>query len=63
MSLYFLLLIGGFWTTVLTLLFSMGRFNRDEKTYERQFTRELVSRGLDKWWERYEKPKKPDTFQ
>ena len=63
MSLYFLLLIGGFWAAVLTLLLSMGRFNRDEKTYERQFTRELISRGLDEWWTKYEKPKKPDTFQ
>ena len=63
MSLYFLVLIGGFWTAVLTLFFSMRRFNRDEKTYERQFTRELISRGLDEWWITYEKTKKPDTFQ
>ena len=63
MSLYFLVLIGGFWTAVLTLFLSMRRFNRDEKTYERQFTRELISRGLDEWWIKYEKTKKPETFQ
>ena len=63
MSLYFLVLIGGFWTAVLTLLLSMRRFNRDEKTYERQFTRELINRGLDEWWIKYEKTKKPGTFQ
>ena len=57
-----LVLVVGFWGTLVVLLAGMKGHDKAENSLERRFKREVTTRGMNRWWEDY-KARKGRTHQ
>ena len=55
MTLYFLVIIGGFWSVIILLFISQASYKPRTPTLSEEFKKELLKRNTKRWWEDYKR--------